>query len=165
MQARMHRAVVTLPTIVTLVLCAGFGVISALIQSLFRALTSGLMPTGALTPNGSTFLPFFFLLPCVMILFIGLVVTILASLARSHTLITLTNRRLIINQGVLSRTTAELLLKQIETVAIRLPWLGRIFGWGTVVVRGTGGGLFALQFLENPEQLYSDLQKIVQSAK
>ena len=30
-----------------------------------------------------------------------------------------------------------------------LPLLGRVFGWGTVVVRGTGGGVFALQFLEN----------------
>lgn len=34
--------------------------------------------------------------------------------------------------------------------------------YGTVVVRGTGGGVFALQFLENAEQLYSKLQDVLQ---
>jgi uncharacterized membrane protein YdbT with pleckstrin-like domain len=56
-------------------------------------------------------------------------------------------------------------LKQIETVAIRLPLLGRIFGYGTVVVRGTGGGVFALQFLENAEQLYNKLQDVLQISR
>ena len=96
---------------------------------------------------------------------VGAVGTFLAWLARSHTLITLTSRRLIINKGILSKTTVELTLKQIETVAIRLPLLGRIFGYGTVVVRGTGGGVFALQCLENADQLYSKLQDVLQISR
>ncbi len=55
-----------------------------------------------------------FLLPCLPFLFFGTVVTFAAWLARSHTLITLTNRRLIINKGIFSKTTVELMLKQIQ---------------------------------------------------
>src|SRR6266850_430822 len=143
LQARMHGAVVALPAIGVVIVCTIFGMLAAVFQHLSRALTGASIHTGI------------FLLPCLPFLFFGAVGTLLAWLARSHTLITLTNRRLIINKGILSKTTAELLLKQIETAAIRLPLLGRIFGYGTVVVRGTGGGVFALQFMESAEQLYS----------
>jgi uncharacterized membrane protein YdbT with pleckstrin-like domain len=153
LQARMHGAVVALPAIGAVIVCTFFGVVAAVFQHLLRALT------------GAPMLTAIFLLPCFPFLFFGAVGTLLARLARSHTLITLTNRRLIINKGILSKTTVELLLKQIETVAIRLPLLGRIFGYGTVVVRGTGGGVFALQFMENAEQLYSKLQDVVQISR
>jgi uncharacterized membrane protein YdbT with pleckstrin-like domain len=98
-------------------------------------------------------------------LLLTIVLTILAILSRSNTLVTLTSRRLIINKGVLSKTTAELLLKQIETVAVHLPLLGRVFGCGTIIVRGTGGGVFQVQFIEDPERLYRILQSSLQSSK
>jgi DNA-directed RNA polymerase subunit RPC12/RpoP len=154
LQARMHGIVVALPAIGVVIVCIFFGVVDAVFQHLMQAFI-----------GRGVILPGIFLLPCIPFLFLGAVGTLLAWLARSHTLITLTNRRLIINQGILSKTTAELLLKQIETVAIRLPLLGRIFGYGTLVVRGTGGGVFALKFLENTDQLYSKLQGALQISK
>jgi uncharacterized membrane protein YdbT with pleckstrin-like domain len=154
LQARMHGVVVALPAIGVVIVCIFFGVLDAVFQQLMRAFIGG----GAILPG-------IFLLPCIPFLFLGAVGTLIAWLARSHTLITLTTRRLIINQGILSKTTVELLLKQIETVAMRLPLLGRIFGYGTVVVRGTGGGVFALPFMENAKQLYSKLQDVVESSK
>jgi uncharacterized membrane protein YdbT with pleckstrin-like domain len=154
LQARMHWAVVALPAIGAVIACVIFGMADAVFQHLVRAFIGG----GAILPR-------IFLLPCIPFLFLGAIGTLLALLARSNTLITLTNRRLIIHKGILSKTTVELLLKQIETVAIRLPLLGRIFGYGTVVVRGTGGGVFALQFLENTEQLYSKLQDVMQISR
>lgn len=154
LQARMHGAIVALPAIGAVIVCTFFGVVSAVFQHLMRALVGG----GVIVPG-------VFLLPCIPFLFLGAIGTLLACLARSRTLITLTNRRLIIHKGILSKTTVELLLKQIETVAIRLPLLGRIFGYGTVIVRGTGGGVFALQFMENTEQLYSKLQDVVQISR
>jgi hypothetical protein len=99
------------------------------------------------------------------LLLLTIVSTVLAAVSRANTLVTLTSRRLIINKGVLSKTTAELLLKQIETVALHLPLLGRIFGYGTIVVRGTGGGVFQVQYMEGPEHLYRILQSCLQSAK
>jgi uncharacterized membrane protein YdbT with pleckstrin-like domain len=161
----MHGAVVALPAIGVVIVCTGFGVIFTFVQHVLRAIIGGVMPPGASMAAGPPMLTVMFLLACLPLLFFGLVGTVLAWFARSHTLITLTNRRLIINKGILSKTTVELMLKQIETVAIQLPLLGRIFGYGTVVVRGTGGGVFALQFLENADQLYSKLQDVSQSSR
>lgn len=153
LQGRMHAAVVVLPAIGVVVVCIPFVVVDAVVQHLLRAII------------GTSILPSVFLLPCFLALFLGAIGTLVAWLARSHTLITLTNRRLIINTGIFSKTTVELMLKQIETVAIHLPLWGRIFGFGTVVVRGTGGGVFALRCMENAERLYSKLQEVLQSSK
>jgi hypothetical protein len=153
LQGRMHGAVVAMPAIGVVLACTAFGVLYAVIQHLLSGMA------------GASTLSAIFLLPCFPLLFFGAAGTFMAWLARSHTLITLTNRRLIINRGILSKTTVELMLRQIETVAIRLPLLGRIFGYGTLVVRGTGGGVFALQFIENPEQLYSKLQEVLQTSR
>jgi uncharacterized membrane protein YdbT with pleckstrin-like domain len=98
-------------------------------------------------------------------LFFGGVVSLLAWLGRKNSLVTLTNRRLIINQGLLSKTTVELLLKQIETAAVHRTLLGRMFGYGTVLVRGTGGGRFCINLIESPEQFYSKLQGCVEVSK
>jgi uncharacterized membrane protein YdbT with pleckstrin-like domain len=153
LQGRMHAAIVVLPVIGAVVVCTAFGVLDDIVQHILRAII------------GTSILPSVFLLPCFLALFFGAIGTLAAWLARSHTLITLTNRRLIINMGIFSKTTVELMLKQVETVAIRLPLLGRMFGWGTFVVRGTGGGVFTLQFMENAERLYSKLQEVLQSSR
>jgi len=161
LQGRMHVVVVALPGILFVSSCVIVGIIGAMFQYLMQFLMGAII-------KGSHTSPMFagiFLLPCILFLFLAVIGTFFAWLARSHTLITLTNRRLIINEGVLSKAAAELLLPQIESVAIRLPLLGRIFGYGTVVVRGTGGGVFNLQFMENAEQLYSKLQSVSQVSK
>src|SRR5262249_9312560 len=149
LQGRMHGVVMALPAVGALFVCIIFVMVNAFFEHLFHAMIGRSMQVST-----------FFLLPCFPFLFLAAVGMIAAGLARSHTPITLTNRRLIINKGIFSKTTVELMLKQIETVAIRLPLLGRMFGYGTVVVRGTGGGMFALQFIENAQQLYSKLQEV-----
>lgn len=165
LQARMHGAVVALPAIAVVIMCSGLGLLAIVFHYVLQALTNAVMHAGGPKPAGSWMFSAVFLVPCLPLLFFGVIGTFVAWLARSHTLITLTSHRLIINKGVLSKTTVELLLKQIETVAIRLPFLGRVFGWGTVVVRGTGGGVFVLSFLENAQQLYSKLQEVSQSSR
>lgn len=51
----------------------------------------------------------------------------------------LTDRRLIGKKGFIKRRTMEFLLRQIESVTISQPLDGRIFGFGTVMVTGSGG--------------------------
>ncbi len=163
LQGRMHDVVVALPGILYVTFCTfGFilaGIVNSVVHAILRAIGAG---QPASMPFGFGFLV---ILPEILLLPIFVILTIFVWLARSHALVTLTNRRLIINQGVLSRTTAELLLKQVETVAIRLPLLGRIFGYGTVVVRGTGGGVFSLPYMQNPRQLYAVLQRTIDSSR
>ena len=50
-----------------------------------------------------------------------------------------TNRRVLIKVGLLSRHTLELLLHKVEGIGVDQPLPGRILGFGTIVVTGTGG--------------------------
>jgi uncharacterized membrane protein YdbT with pleckstrin-like domain len=58
---------------------------------------------------------------------------------RNATEMAVTNKRVIVKSGLASRRTIELLLARIESIAVEEPAMGRILGYGTVIVRGTGG--------------------------
>lgn len=163
LQGRMHDVVVALPAIVYLI----FGIFAFISASIFNVVVHAILHalTGGQSPAMPSGFGFMFILPGILLLPIAVIFTIVAWLARARTLVTLTNRRLIINQGVLSRTTAELLLRQVETVAVHVPLLGRAFGYGTVVVRGTGGGVFSLPYMQNPRQLFANLQQTIDSSR
>ncbi|MEI6647846.1 MAG: PH domain-containing protein [bacterium] len=51
----------------------------------------------------------------------------------------ITNKRIIIKVGLISRRTLEMNLSKIESVNVNQGILGRILGFGTIVVIGTGG--------------------------
>lgn len=50
-----------------------------------------------------------------------------------------TNKRVVIKIGILRRRTLETLLQKIEAIAVEQGISARIFGFGTIVVIGTGG--------------------------
>lgn len=50
-----------------------------------------------------------------------------------------TNRRVIIKTGVISRRTVELNLVKVESVAVDQSIFGRMFDCGTITIIGTGG--------------------------
>jgi uncharacterized membrane protein YdbT with pleckstrin-like domain len=58
---------------------------------------------------------------------------------RNATEMAVTNKRVIVKSGLANRRTIELLLSRIESIAVEEPALGRLLGYGTVIVRGTGG--------------------------
>jgi len=62
-----------------------------------------------------------------------------AALRRSATEIAVTNRRVIIKTGWAHRRSVEIMLPKVESIGITEPFMGRVLGYGTVVVRGTGG--------------------------
>ena len=51
----------------------------------------------------------------------------------------ITNKRIIIKVGLISRRTLEMNLSKIESVSVNQGILGRMLGYGTIVVVGTGG--------------------------
>src|SRR5207248_7092002 len=51
----------------------------------------------------------------------------------------ITNRRVLIKVGLLGRHTLELLLQKVEGIGVDQPLSGRLFGFGSIVVTGTGG--------------------------
>lgn len=50
-----------------------------------------------------------------------------------------TNKRIICKTGIFSRRTLEMNLNKIETVNVDQSIFGRIFGYGTIAIIGTGG--------------------------
>jgi uncharacterized membrane protein YdbT with pleckstrin-like domain len=50
-----------------------------------------------------------------------------------------TNRRVIIKLGFISRRTIELNLSKVESVEVNQDIFGRLFNYGTITVIGTGG--------------------------
>ncbi len=50
-----------------------------------------------------------------------------------------TNKRVIIKVGLIRRDTLELLLSKVESVGVDQTVMGRIVGYGSIVVVGTGG--------------------------
>ena len=84
---------------------------------------------------------------------IGLV-AILAALSalirRATTELAVTDRRVIYKTGIFQRHSMEMNRSKVETVGVNQSILGRILGYGTVVVRGTGGSFEPIPFIGEP---------------
>jgi hypothetical protein len=77
----------------------------------------------------------------------------------------LTDRRLLFRAGFLSRRSGELPLENVESIYLSEPLVGRMFGYGTVMVTSVGGARFPLSFIGSPQGFHSMLQKAVADAK
>jgi hypothetical protein len=51
----------------------------------------------------------------------------------------LTNKRIVIKTGLLSRHTFEVLLTKVEAIGVSQSLFGRILGYGDILITGTGG--------------------------
>ena len=84
---------------------------------------------------------------------IGLGILIVAWIKRVTTEIAVTNKRLIYKEGIISRRTMEMNMDKIESIDVNQSILGRVFDYGTIVVRGTGSGLEPLKRIDAPIEL------------
>jgi len=75
----------------------------------------------------------------IVLLALGATVALIGFLKRSATEMAVTNKRLVVKIGVLNRRTYEILLSKVESIHVEEGLLGRALGYGSVVVRGTGG--------------------------
>jgi uncharacterized membrane protein YdbT with pleckstrin-like domain len=73
-----------------------------------------------------------------------------AFIRRTTTELAVTDHRVIYKSGLLSRHTIEMNRDKVESVDVDQSLLGRIFGYGTVVVRGTGGSLEPIRNIGDP---------------
>jgi uncharacterized membrane protein YdbT with pleckstrin-like domain len=62
----------------------------------------------------------------------------------------ITNHRIIIKTGLISRRTLEMNLNKVETVNVDQSILGRIFGYGTIRIVGTGGTNEVFETIAHP---------------
>jgi uncharacterized membrane protein YdbT with pleckstrin-like domain len=73
-----------------------------------------------------------------------------AFVRRATTELAITDHRVIYKTGLLSRHTIEMNRDKVESVDVDQTILGRIFGYGTIIVRGTGGSLEPIRNIGDP---------------
>lgn len=71
----------------------------------------------------------------------------------------ITNRRVIAKVGLISRRTLEMNLPQIESIKVDQSILGRILGYGDIVVTGTGGSNEAFSNIKSPLEFRKQYQQ------
>ncbi|MDB6054049.1 MAG: hypothetical protein JWN25_1572 [Verrucomicrobiales bacterium] len=69
-----------------------------------------------------------------------------------------TNKRVLIKTGFIRRISLELLLRQVESVLVDQSVLGRMLGYGTIVVIGTGGSREEFDNIANPLEFRKQVQ-------
>jgi uncharacterized membrane protein YdbT with pleckstrin-like domain len=73
-----------------------------------------------------------------------------ALILRATTEFAVTDRRVIYKTGIFSRHTREMNRSRVESVDVDQAIFGRIFGYGTVIVKGTGGTFEPIYFVAEP---------------
>jgi uncharacterized membrane protein YdbT with pleckstrin-like domain len=86
----------------------------------------------------------------VVILIVGALMFLRVWIRRQTTEIVVTDRRVIYKRGLLSRHTVEMNVSKIETVDVEQGLAGRIWGYGTLLIRGTGAGFEPLVSVGSP---------------
>lgn len=84
------------------------------------------------------------------ILVIGVVLFLLAVIRMKTTEFAVTDKRVILKRGWLTRTTHELAVESIEGVNLEQSIWGRLFQYGRVVVTGTGEARIVLPPMAEP---------------
>jgi uncharacterized membrane protein YdbT with pleckstrin-like domain len=77
---------------------------------------------------------------------------------RSATEIAVTNRRVIIKTGMAARRSLEIMLPKVESIGVEESVLGRMLGFGTVMIHGTGGTPEPFKKIAHPSEFRQQVQ-------
>jgi uncharacterized membrane protein YdbT with pleckstrin-like domain len=91
-------------------------------------------------------------------LIIGLVIAFFRWLDQISSEFGVTDKRVIIKVGLVRRRSIELLLRQIEGVGVEQSISGRVFGFGEIVIAGTGGTKEVFRGIARPLEFRKQVQ-------
>lgn len=74
-----------------------------------------------------------------------------------------TSKRVIRKSGVIMRDTDEIRLNKVESVSVKQGFLGRIFGYGDVVISGSGGNDAVMKGVKDPLTFRNQVQDACES--
>jgi uncharacterized membrane protein YdbT with pleckstrin-like domain len=105
---------------------------------------------GAIATNDNPNLSLALVIAAILFALLSLAAALRGFIRRATTELAVTDHRVIYKSGLLSRHTIEMNRDKVESVDVDQSLLGRIFGYGTVVVRGTGGSLEPMRNIGDP---------------
>jgi len=83
----------------------------------------------------------------------------LGIILRSATELAVTSRRVMVKSGIFERKTFEMPLSRVESVSVAETMMGRMLGYGTVMVRGTGGTPESFELVGKPLEFQKHVQQ------
>jgi uncharacterized membrane protein YdbT with pleckstrin-like domain len=86
-------------------------------------------------------------------------------LKRNSTQMTVTNMRVLANVGIASRRSIEIFLSRVESIGVEEPVMGRMLGYGTVVVRGVGGTPESFNLIAHPLEFRTHVQQEIEKSQ
>jgi uncharacterized membrane protein YdbT with pleckstrin-like domain len=92
----------------------------------------------------------------------AIVVLVVGIIRRSATEMAVTSRRVVIKTGLAARKTIEMLLNKVESIEVSETTAGRMFGYGTIVVIGTGGTSEPFHKMAHPLEFRSQVQQQIE---
>lgn len=98
----------------------------------------------------------------VVCLFLGILVLLMGSVRRNATEMAVTNRRVVVKTGLASRRTIEMLLNKVETIEVTEPGMGRVLGYGSILIIGTGGTSEPFHTMAHPLEFRNKVQQEIE---
>ncbi len=103
---------------------------------------------------------------------VGLILLVVASalvaagiIRRNSTEMVVSNKRVLIKTGVVARKSIEVMLSKVESIGVEETVLGRILGYGNVIVRGTGGTFESFSRIAHPNEFRKQVQQQLGSSE
>ena len=85
-----------------------------------------------------------------LVFLLALTLFLLAFIRRRSCEFAVTSKRVIIKVGLVSRRSVEILLTKVEAITVDQTLLGRIFGYGSITIIGTGGTKEPFHLIADP---------------
>jgi uncharacterized membrane protein YdbT with pleckstrin-like domain len=149
-KTRLHWIVLVVPVLVGLLIgLPGL----ALLARFSTGPTSNSVTSESMMVAGATLLVF------------ALVCIGLGILSRNATEMTVTNKRVVAKVGVFARRTIEMLLSRVESIGVEETVMGRMLGYGKVIVRGTGGTPESFDRIAGPLEFRTQVQQQIEKSQ
>jgi uncharacterized membrane protein YdbT with pleckstrin-like domain len=97
-----------------------------------------------------------------VLLFLALLTLIMGSIRRNATEMAVTTRRVVVKTGLASRRTIEMLLNKVETIEVSEPTMGRMLGYGSITIIGTGGTSEPFHKIAHPLEFRNYVQQEIE---
>jgi uncharacterized membrane protein YdbT with pleckstrin-like domain len=91
---------------------------------------------------------------------VAVIAFFLAFLKRRSSEYAVTNKRVIVKEGVMQSRSVELLLGKVESITVTQGLAGKLFGYGEIVITGSGGTKEPFSGIQAP----FDFRRAVQAA-
>ena len=98
-----------------------------------------------------------------LLVVLAIILLIAGATRRNATEMVVTNHRVIIKVGLVGRRTIEMLLSKIESIEVKETAAGRMLGYGTIVVIGTGGTPEPFHQVAHPLEFRSKVQQQIEA--